>query len=102
MRIFSIENNGDIVITGHLDRDNLTKNWWECLTNAEQRTLKEQNNCCFDLANAQRVDSAGLAWLINAIRDGKRQGLSVTLANLPEKLLQLAKISDVDGFLSVE
>jgi len=102
VRVFTIESKRNLVISGHLDRDTLTKNWWDCLTGNERAELVKEQHCSFDLTKAQRVDSAGLAWLINAIRDGKRQGISVTLVNLPEKPLQLAKISDVDGFLSVE
>lgn len=54
------------------------------------------------MGDVERVDSAGLAWILNAIRDGKREGINVSLRELPEKLRKLAKISDVDGFLPVE
>ena len=45
---------------------------------------------------------AGLAWLINAVRDAKQNGVSMSLYKMPEKLRKLAKISDADSFLPVE
>jgi ABC-type transporter Mla MlaB component len=50
----------------------------------------------------ERADSAGLAWLINAVRDAKQNGVSMSLYKMPEKLRKLAKISDADSFLPVE
>jgi phospholipid transport system transporter-binding protein len=54
------------------------------------------------LSDVERADSAGLAWLINAVRDAKQNGVSITLHKMPEKLHKLAKISNADGFLPVE
>lgn len=102
MSKFAIESDNTIRISGHLDRDTLVKNWWDELSSEQKQHLKAKARCRFDLACVERADSAGLAWLINAMRDGKHHGVNVTLSAIPEKLLQLAKISDVETYLSVE
>ena len=40
--------------------------------------------------------------LLNAVRDAKQNGVSMSLYKMPEKLRKLAKISDADSFLPVE
>jgi phospholipid transport system transporter-binding protein len=47
-------------------------------------------------------DTAGLAWLMNFLKDSQQQNLHFELKNIPESLIKLAKISDVDSFLSVQ
>tara|TARA_B100002003_G_scaffold220424_1_gene222769 strand:+ start:398 stop:706 length:309 start_codon:yes stop_codon:yes gene_type:complete len=100
--LFQLGENGIVHIHGHLDRDTLAKNWWDMLSSAEKSALAKQGRCILDLGDVERIDSAGLAWLINAVRDGKGNHVDVVLAQVPEKLLKLAKISDVDTLLPVE
>lgn len=102
MSLFEVNNEGNIVVHGHLDRETLSKNLWESLSRSEQDTVKKNASCTVDLSDVERADSAGLAWLINAIRDAKLNGVSMTLRKMPEKLKKLAKISDADSFLPVE
>lgn len=102
MSLFQVSNEGRVSVHGHLDRDTLDKNWWSLLNSAQQEQLKKQGRCTLDLSDVERIDSAGLAWLINAVRDGKQHQVTVTLSDVPEKLLKLAKISDVDTLLPVE
>lgn len=102
MSLFQVDDKGVIRVHGHLDRDTLAKNWWPSLSSSERSMLEKNSQCTFDLAEVERVDSAGLAWLINAIRDGRQHGVKVQLTDVPEKLMKLAKISDVDTLLPVE
>lgn len=102
MSLYQLNSQGHVSVHGHLARDTLARNWWDMLSSQEKQTLKAAKQCVFDLGEVERVDSAGLAWLINAIRDGRHAGVSITLRDVPEKLRQLAKISDVDDFLPVE
>ena len=102
MTIFQLTDKNTVSIQGELDRETLSKNWWSLLSKSEQETLQAQASCVFDLSSVTRVDSAGLAWLVNAIRDSKKHGISVRLQQVPEKLLKLAKISDVDSLLPLE
>jgi len=100
--LFQVNEDGRVSIHGHLDRNTLSKNFWESLTSPQSASLAKAQICRMDLSDVERVDSAGLAWLLNAIRDGKARGIKVSLRDLPEKLSNLAKISDVDSFLPVE
>lgn len=102
MSLFQVSEQSVVSIHGNLDRDTLSKNWWSLLTDAQREQLQQAKASIFDLADVERVDSAGLAWLINAIRDAKIHNVAVTLTDLPEKLMKLAKISDVDRLLPVE
>ena len=71
MSLFQVSEKSVVSIHGHLDRDTLSDNWWALLSKAQRQQLKKAQRSTFDLADVERVDSAGLAWLINAIRDAK-------------------------------
>ncbi|MEW9799042.1 STAS domain-containing protein [Alteromonas sp. CYL-A6] len=101
MSLFDVNTHG-VTFHGNLDRETLTKNWWLLLTPGQQKTLRGASECVFDLSDVERVDSAGLAWLINAIRDARQAGIRITLQEPPEKLIKLAKISDVDTLLPLQ
>jgi len=100
--LFQVNNNGTVTVHGNLDHTTLSQNFWDCMSTQQSSTLTKTGECCIDLSDVERVDSAGLAWLINAIRDGKSRNIKVSLRDLPEKLHKLAKISDVDSLLPVE
>lgn len=102
MSLFQVDDNGVVNIHGHLDRDTLSQNWWPSLASAKQQQLRQRGNCVMDLSEVERVDSAGLAWLINAVRDGRQQQVAITFKAVPEKLTKLAKISDAAGLLPVQ
>lgn len=55
-----------------------------------------------DMLGVSNSDTAGLAWLMNFLKDNQQQNFHVELKNIPESLIKLAKISDVDSFLSVQ
>lgn len=102
MSLFDVGKNGDIVVHGNLDRDTLSTNFWQRLSSQQQESLKNAGTCTVDLGDVERVDSAGLAWLINAVRDTNQNGVSMVIQHMPAKLHKLAKISDVDSFLPVK
>mgnify|MGYP001029097932 FL=1 len=102
MSLFEVNDKGNVVVHGHLDRETLSKNFWDSLNGNERSTLINNKGCLVDLSDVERADSAGLAWLINAVRDAKQNGVSMSLYKMPEKLRKLAKISDADSFLPVE
>lgn len=90
-----------IKLSGALDRQTLSQDWWKSLSQQEQQAYRAEHACTMDFATVERVDSAGLAWTLNAIKDAKAQGVEITLCNLPEKMLKLAKISELDELLPV-
>lgn len=100
MTLFTLENQV-LLLPAQLDRDVLRDNWWDCLTSQQQNDLRRAAAVTFVFKNDARIDSAGLAWLLNAVRDATFHGIAISLQNVPTKLLKLAKISDVDIFLPV-
>lgn len=100
MTLFTIEQQR-VRLNANLDRETLRLNWWDMLTQQQKDLLVKQQHLEFIFSDDARLDSAGLAWLMNALRDAKSQGIEVHLYNVPPKLLKLAKISDLDSLLSV-
>ena len=54
------------------------------------------------MSGVTHSDTAGLAWLMNFLKLNQQQNVQIELKNIPESLINLAKISDVDSFLSVQ
>lgn len=54
---------------------------------------------CIDLQAVTRCDSAGLALLVAWFRLAKRQQLTLVYHHLPEQLLQMARVTEVDSLL---
>jgi phospholipid transport system transporter-binding protein len=92
---------GHFVLRGTLNRETIPHFWPNCLAELAQA----QQNCDslnLDLADIKHIDTAGLAWLLNLLRDTKQQQVTFTLSNVPATLLNLAKISDVEPFLPLQ
>jgi len=54
-----------------------------------------------DLSDVTRADSAGLALLIECMRAAARAGRSMRFINVPEQLHSIARVSGLDGILSL-
>jgi phospholipid transport system transporter-binding protein len=52
-----------------------------------------------DCAGVSRADSAGLAVLLDWLAWGRRRSRAVSFENLPDALIAIARISEVDGLL---
>lgn len=55
-----------------------------------------------DCGAVTRADSAGLAVLLDWLAWGRRKSRPVSLENLPDSLLAIARISEVDGLLTAK
>ena len=53
-----------------------------------------------DCGGVTRADSAGLAVLLDWLAWGRRKSRTLELQNLPEALVAIARISEVDGLLT--
>lgn len=53
----------------------------------------------FDLGKLRQTDSAALAVLLEWLRKAARMGVTVEYTHVPERLLQLAEISDLEDVL---
>jgi phospholipid transport system transporter-binding protein len=55
-----------------------------------------------DLAGVTRSDSAGLALLIEWLRESERLGKTITFLNMPAQMQSIARICGLDGILPAD
>lgn len=55
-----------------------------------------------DLSAVSRADSAGLALLIDWLRMAKRYRYNLAFRNLPEQLMQIAAVSELQDILPID
>lgn len=53
----------------------------------------------FDLVGVTRVDSAGLALLLEWLREARRRSKEIRFQNIPAQLATIAKVSGLNGIL---
>lgn len=61
--------------------------------------FEHEPNIRLDFSGVESIDSAGLALVIEWIREAKQLGHSLEIRNPPQRLLALARISDVERLL---
>lgn len=66
------------------------------------RQLVDNEQIILDLAKVNQVDTAGLAWILLLIELAANKKCQISLANIPDDLLKLAKLSAVDTLLLIE
>jgi phospholipid transport system transporter-binding protein len=93
--------NGIFLLSGELNRDTVTHFWPNCLQELLAASHKG-DALVLDLIGIKDSDTAGLAWLLNLLRDSKKLNIRFSVKNLPDTIGKLAKISDVDGFLPLQ
>jgi phospholipid transport system transporter-binding protein len=90
------------MLQGELNRNTIVKS--KALATLELINKKDSSADVYtlDMSGVSNSDTAALAWLMNFLKGNQQQNLQWVLKNIPESLINLAKISDVDGFLSVQ
>ena len=69
------------------------------LLKKSSREFAGNDSITLDLNQVTSVDSAGLALLLRWIANARHGSVQISFLNIPEKLLSIARISDVDGLL---
>jgi len=89
-------------LQGDLNRNTIAKS--DALAKLTQSNPNNsiEDVCTLDMSGVSHSDTAGLAWLMNFLKDNQQQNVNFVLKNIPKSLIKLAKISDVDSFLSVQ
>lgn len=100
IKVSSEKDKTKILVDGDLDQISLKKDLWLMLPASDLETVKHKTKVKLSLASVSHVDTAGLAWVINALADMSKHSIDVTIEGLPEKLLNLAKLSNADELLS--
>lgn len=70
------------------------------LWSAAGQVLDGQGELEIDLARIERSDSAGLALLVEWLRESRRRGFRLRFTNIPEQLQAMARLSHVESLLS--
>ncbi|MFT4653595.1 MAG: phospholipid transport system transporter-binding protein [Kangiellaceae bacterium] len=89
-----------LLISGELDQATLTHDYWLGLNESDKQALINAGHLKVDLANVERTDTAGLAWLINLVKDAKTNKVKVSFESVPDKLLNLADLSSAKNILT--
>ena len=74
-----------LALAGELDQDVLNPLW-------DARVDAMKGVTCIDLSQVSRVNTGGLALLVHLVDQAKRQGNSVSLQGVNEKVYTLAKL----------
>jgi len=69
------------------------------LCNALDIKSTDRPRISIDLAGVTRSDSAGLALLIEWLRESERYGKSVTFLNMPAQMQSISRLCGLDGIL---
>lgn len=91
---------GVFLLSGELNRLNVNNSWPKRIEDIKEAASEQPP--VLDLKQVTHVDTAGLAWLINLLRDCLAQNARFTITNVPQTLINLAKISDVEGLLPLQ
>ena len=63
------------------------------------RLLDGQGEVVFDLGAVERSDSAGVALLLEWVREAQRRGAGIRFQNMPPQMLAIARTSGLDKLL---
>lgn len=70
------------------------------LLEAGRTQFAGQSVAVVNLGGVTRMDSAGLALLLEWLRQARGEGRAMTFAALPDKLLAIARLSGVEGLIT--
>jgi len=86
--------NGRLAIHGELSFASVPGVWaqWQALGGG-------QAGLDIDLSDVQRSDSAGLALLVECLRQAQQTGKSIRFFNIPTQMLAMARVSSLDQVL---
>ena len=86
---------GVSVITGSLIRSTVPSLGKDC----HIKLVKENKSLQLDLNGVNKVDTAGLAWLLLVLEYAKKHQCKLSFAHVPNDLLKLAQLSAVEHLL---
>lgn len=97
MRDFEFKSLGEgrFAVSGNLEIETATAAYAESMLKFSPFSELE-----IDLSGVVRADSAGLALLLEWIHWAKNTAREIRFKNVPDQILSIARISEVDGVLS--
>ena len=89
--------NGRLEIHGDLSFDSVPGLWEYCCAR-----FSERNELDIDLSQVERSDSAGLALLVECLRQANQRGKVLRFFNIPAQMLAIARVSSLDQVLPLQ
>ena len=89
--------NGRVEIHGELNFASVALLW-----NTSRQRLHEGDALDIDLSHVERSDSAGLALLVECLRDARQSGKTIRFFNIPAQMLAIARVSGLDEVLPLQ
>ena len=89
--------NGRLEIHGDLNFDSVPGLWNQCCAR-----FSERNELDVDLSQVERSDSAGLAMLVECLRQAHQSGKTLRFFNIPAQMLAIARVSSLDQVLPLQ
>ena len=89
--------NGRLEIHGDLNFSSVALLW-----NGAGGTIPQREELDIDLSHVQRSDSAGLALLVEFLRQARQAGQSIRFFNIPAQMLAIARVSALDEVLPLQ
>lgn len=85
---------GNFALRGELDAHSVSILWAEA-----KRLFSKQAPTNIDLSHVSRSDSAGVALLIEWLRDARAQHWSLQFVNVPPQMLAIIDVADLEELL---
>ena len=89
--------NDRLEIHGALNFDSVPGLWEHCCAR-----FSERNELDVDLSQVERSDSAGLALLVECLRQAHQSGKTLRFFNIPAQMLAIARVSSLDQVLPLQ
>jgi len=89
--------NDRLEIHGDLNFDSVPGLWAHCCARFSGR-----NDLDIDLSQVERSDSAGLALLVECLRQAHQSGKTLRFFNIPAQMLAIARVSSLDQILPLQ
>jgi phospholipid transport system transporter-binding protein len=88
---------GRLEIHGDLSFESVPGLWNDC-----RSRLADNSELEIDLSHVQRSDSAGLALLVEWLRQARQTGKTIRFLNIPAQMLAIARVSCLDQVLPLQ
>lgn len=71
------------------------------LLNSSRRFFSGQTDLVFDLSGVEKTDSAGLALMVEWMVMAQESGQTISFREVPKQMLDIARVSGLDGVLPI-
>jgi phospholipid transport system transporter-binding protein len=88
---------GRLELYGELSFASVPRIWDIC-----RERFAGRDSLDIDLGRVQRADSAGVALLIECLREARQTGKDIRFFNIPAQMLAIARVSSLDQVLPLE